>query len=101
VAVSPENADRVKAAQDAIAREEADNALLEPVLYTLEPISIDDAAHELARAEGRLKSALSRLRNCGAVDRNVRNDVTREVSQARTEAMLSAWRLRALQAEAG
>ena len=99
--MSPENEARMRCAMVLIAQEEADAQAIEPVLYTLEPISIDDAAHELARAEGRLKSALTRLRNCGAVDRNVRNDVTREVSRARTEALLSAWRLRALRAEAG
>lgn len=98
--MSPENADKVKAALADIAREEANNALLEPVLYTLEPMSLADAETEVRLAEGRLKSALARMRNCGAVDRAVRADVSREVGQARTEAILAGWRLRALRAEA-
>lgn len=98
--MSPENEARLSVALDQIEIEQQKKeAGPEPEIYFLHEISLDEARIELARAEGRLRTAIFTFGNKETLPRDVRDLYSRQMSDARREVLLAAWRLRALEAE--
>lgn len=98
--MSPENQARLDAALDRIDAEQRELAANEPELCVLEEISMNEAQTELSRAKNRYRSAIAAFRNSDSVHRETRERLSRQMSDARRDMVLAAWRVRAMEAEA-